>query len=727
MGNLNFKDRMEQESSRIQILEEVGGKGLMMPNATSTSGSRRYLQSSQLEQVEPLLYPEPPFFQTGMENQFGFYSSDFVQADDDYEVIAKIPKFTQIPDHHYFMIVKSLTTGEYKVYERVSYKYISESYGYLYNNIDIDKYKAGDKIKRGANIRKTRAYDECNNRADGVNFMTAHIACEHNKEDGIIFSKTAANRLSIPLVNKVTINFNTNDIPLNLYGDDNIYKCFPNIGEKVNGYLTAIRKEVKNESLFSQDYNRLKSTMISDETYTTNGQVFDVNVYCNNLDNLESIYYSQIKYYYDENIRFLNNLVSVLDPIIEQGGKLDYNLQKMHYNAKKILNNGQYLKDRPFSNVIVEIYTVEYKPLGTGDKITNRYGGKCVVSDVRDDELMPRIEETGEIIHVIYNPASPINRENTPTIAECSVNFISSRILQVMRSGIYSTEQCLNLYIKYLSIIYPTQAKAVSDYIANMTEPEQHKIFLDTILDNFIYISIPPFSKNITIDDLARLHKEFPFLKPYKIKVPLRDSNGNIRYVTARRKLYCGHQYIYRLKQYGEEKFSVTSLSSTNLKNENSKNQDKKSYKSPYSKTPIRFGDMETGNLMHLGVERVIVNLMINSVSPQARRLIQQLLTEDPFNIDIKLNSDCKNRSAEILNAYLLAMGLRINFIKRRKKKEPAFLIPPFTVGTLKQIEELKEPFKILEVAEKFDKEHFDMDMNRELEPAFLIDPFAFY
>ena len=79
---------------------------------------------------------------------------------------------------------------------------------------------------------------------------------------------------------------------------------------------------------------------------------------------------------------------------------------------------------------------------------------------------------------------------------------------------------------------------------------------------------------------------------------------------------------------------------------------------------------MEAEDELHLGAEEVIANLMIHSVSPRGRRLVEQFYTEDPFNIDIKLTDDCSNRSAEILNAYLMAMGLRINFIKRKRKKE---------------------------------------------------------
>ena len=94
----------------------------------------------------------------------------------------------------------------------------------------------------------------------------------------------------------------------------------------------------------------------------------------------------------------------------------------------------------------------------------------------------------------------------------------------------------------------------------------------------------------------------------------------------------------------------------------------KKDFRELYPNTPIRFGNMETNNMAHIGVEALIANMMIHSLSPQGRRLVEQMYTGDPFHIDIRLNSDAKNRSAEIANTYLKTIGRRLIFIKRKKK-----------------------------------------------------------
>lgn len=78
----------------------------------------------------------------------------------------------------------------------------------------------------------------------------------------------------------------------------------------------------------------------------------------------------------------------------------------------------------------------------------------------------------------------------------------------------------------------------------------------------------------------------------------------------------------------------------------------------------------------HIGVEALISNMMIHSLSPQGRRLVEQMYTGDPFHIDIKLDSDSKNRSAEIATTYLKAVGRRIRFIKKKKNIQKVTFSP---------------------------------------------------
>ena len=287
---------------------------------------------------------------------------------------------------------------------------------------------------------------------------------------------------------------------------------------------------------------------------------------------------------------------------------------------------------------------------------------------------MPLLDN-GERVEKISNQSTCINRENIGQLHEQSISFISMRILDRIKSGVnggLSYCEAFKLWYDFVHMVDVEQAEYALTYIDQNNESEC-KSFIDSVIeDDGIILSTQPFTSPINIDTIRQIYDKFPWIKPYNVMMPIANSNGDIRYVPARRPLIVGKVYNYRLKQYAEEKFSVTSLSATNLKNLNTRSKANKVYETKYTKTPIMFGFMESCDMAHLGMQYVVMNLMLYSNSPQARRLFEQLLTGDPFAVDIRLDKDSKNRNAEIINASFKTMGLRLVFEK--KLKEPRYL-----------------------------------------------------
>lgn len=703
MASLNLLNDIQKVN--IENTNLMLGKGLQMPFAASNSGSRKLMFGTQLEHRLPLLKPEVAYIQTGYEKQFGQYSSSYIQADTQYEVIGSVAKFSWIPKHHYYTFVLSRSTGELKVFERKEYKHITENYGYLFDNTKLDSLVPGEIIQKGTVIQKSMAFDEYDNRMDGCNMLTMYSACEETMEDAIIISESASKRLASPLVKKVNIIINDNDIPLNLYGDGSVYKIFPDIGEESkNSILCGLRREKKEESLFSQSYTRLRELSISDERYTVSGRVVDVDIYCNAPDNLGDLeHYKQLKLYYDETKRVSQEIVDILQPYIETGYKMDYDLQRLYSISNGVLNGKQYFSERAFSNIVLEITLIEEIPVLRGDKLSNRYGGKGITSVVKPDALMPRTQ-SGEVVDVILNMCGVYGRENAGQLFEITVSYICIKLLEYIHLNVLDVGQVVSLYLDLLKIVAPSMLGYTEEILSKMSDDE----CIDYIAgicssEKSMYLVIEPMTENMTIDKVAQLYETFSWIKPEKMLMPLKDSSGNLRYVPSRRPLVYGYQYIYRLKQYAEEKFSVTSLSATNIRNENSKSKSSNNYKALYSRTPIRFGDMETGNLIHLGAELVVQMLMLYSTSPHARRLTEEMLTGDPFNIDVKLDMESKNRNVEILNVYLKTMGLQLTFKKIPKKYEQPVLMDPMMF--FDDPHRLIEPLMKIHPEEKFDLE----------------------
>ena len=704
-GTLNLAHEIKKVEARIPAQEFTLGRALKQPFCNTNSGSRKIMQGIQMEQAVQIMNPEAPIVSTGYENQLGYMSSNFVVADNEYEVLAKVSKFSFKPNDYYWLILYDREHNVLTMIERTPYHHSTEFFGYLFDNEFLDDLVINDYVHKGQVIKKTISYDDANNRADGLNLTTMYIACEDVKEDPIVISESAAQRFACPLITKIEIKINDNDILLNRYGKDGTkeYKTFPDIGEAIESNIFCIvRREMKDEeSLFSQSWERLKQPMMNDKKYLCDdGIVVDINVFCNAPDKFEnSMYSQQLKRYHDERVRCARDFVKKVTPFLydENGNKRDikvsYELQKLFHNMAMVVEGTQYIQDKVFSNISMEVFIQHSKPLHRGDKITDRYGGKGVISRVRPDALMPHYLKDGRWhpVDVLYSMCTCINRLNDGQLFETSITYIGWQLIEYIKASVHDYNVAFALIHRYLWLLNPSQADALANLYRfdygrpdpmdpNYSHPPDSNdnqynrdIFIEQILhEGFIMVSIPPISSNMSIDKIRQIYAEFPFIKHYcPISVPVKDSNGNYRMIYSRRPVVIGYKYIFRLKQLAEEKFSAVSMASTNIRNENSKSKLAKTHNARYASTPVRvYGEMESSTISsHVGPEVFIEEFSLNSSSPEARRLNEELLIGDPFGFNIELKEDCISQSADIVQAFLKVLGEKLCFSKVKKFK----------------------------------------------------------
>ena len=675
---MGFVEEVNKSAEQLDSLEGMLGKGLNIPYNPTNSGARKIMNGTHQSHTLVLTRGEVPYIMTGFENRFGERSSSILKVDTDYEVVAKISKFSYAPNHHYFLIVRDLNKPELDIIERVSYNHRTEMYGYLHNNTIMDSYATpGMIIPKGEVIRRSTGFDQFGNKTNGRNINVMYEALDDNMEDSVVISDYCSKILSAPLIRNVSIIINENDIPLNLYGNDTMYKIFPDIGEDVkDGILMAYRREKREESIYTQSVARLQQIMMSDDKVSLKGKVIDIDIKCNNPDHIRSRSYNQqFLAYYNDRMRFNNELIAVVAPFIAQGYKLSYELLKRFTLANDEINGKKFIDKKAFSNIIIEFSVMENRVLGIGDKVADRYGGKGVVSKIIPQENMPKLPN-GQYIDMIKNSSTMYNRENAAQVFELELNYISMNILDLIRESKITAEDALDMIYKFLDIISPGEADYMRRYTARYDYNELIMFIESMLARTCIYISNLPVTECIDIDILAKLYDAFPWIEQCYLQVPMVNSNGQVRYVQTRRPIVAAPQYCIRLKQFAEEKFSATSLSSTNIMNENAKSKAAKNYKEPHSSTPIKFGQMESGDLDHMGSEIVALLLMLHSSSPHGRRLVEQIAVGDPYNVDVRLDTRAKSRSAEKLNARLKTMGYRLVFKKIKKVKKYAFLKP---------------------------------------------------
>ena len=648
-------------------MEKMIGVGLNMPCECENSAARKNMYSSQYQQHVCLVEPEVPYLMTSYENLFGQHSSSYVESDRNWRVFAKVEKFSNKPGHHYFLIVID-ENNNMDVIERVSYCHNTETYGFLYDNRYLDSLEIGSNIQKGRTIKKSTSFDNFDNYMSGKNLRVMYVADANTTEDAIQVSEFGSKALARTEFKVVTILINDNDIPLNLHGDANSYKFIPDIGEHVkNGILCGTRTEKNDESFFTQSAERLRVPMINDVTFKADGEVIDINIYCNKdiATSNNGIYEGQLAFYDSDYKRFCREIVSILKNYIDNSDYTkSYELSKLYSRCQDVVQGKQYYKDNIFSNIIVEVTLYKPAPLDVGDKVTSRYGGKGVISKVIADELMPRVHETNERIDLIWNIATCVNRLNPGQLFEMSLNFISANLAAAMMTPI-PTEDCIDLIYTFYDHLSHNYAYQFAEWISSCATDDEVEFTVANMLTedgDGLYLSLEPISEAVTFEKLMRLYGEYPWIKPVFLDVPIVGSRGQLRYVQSQKPCIVAKQYIYRMKQNAEEKHSATSLSATNVRNMNSKSKASKMYVRIHSNTPIRFGEMEGNIFKAMGAEIDAINMMIYSNSPVGRRDAKQMLTS--YKFDVQLSENAKSRSAEILNSILKAMGVKFEFTK---------------------------------------------------------------
>ena len=749
MDNFEFQEKLVREVTRVEDPNTIVGRGSMMPFNAANSGSRKLMNAVHVTHILEPFNPQSPYIMTGRENKFAQFSSAYQKAENDFQIVRKINKFSfNVKDKygiHYWLILYNKDKDEFDVIERKSYEYVSESYGYLYDNDFIDSLLPGDWIATGDIIKRSTSYDDAGNRADGQNVLTMYLSDEDTREDAIKISDELIDMFTSPEIKPVSFMINDNDIPLNLYGDREFYQSFPNIGEQVNGcILCAMRKEKKDQAIYNQSVGRLQEIMMSDEKLIAEGEVIDINIYCNDPSILERSHYNaQLKFYYEESIRVAREIVETVEPLIKSNRRLTPDLQKLYSIQRGILDGKQFVNDRgrAFTNTMVEIVVMKRNKVNSGDKFANRYGGKGCTSIIVPREEMPILPD-GRRVQMVLNTSGVPNRENAGQIFEVSINMRSNQLINYLRERKdMDVRSKFMMILDFLEIVSPKMYGAYktlldsltpncdfeddgddynNKYVHAITDCRLEELMEDILKSDCLYICVEPITETASLNTIDELNKRFPFMTQIKPLMPIYDSNNEIRFVESRKKMTVGYQYIYRMKQYASEKFSVTSLSSTNIKSLPTRNSLKKTFKTLHASTPICMGTMETFDLLHIGPEYVISNLLLNSLSPHGRRLAEELLTGNPYDIDLVLDEDCSNRSVEILNAYLMTMGLELRFIKKMKEVKCEMLCEPIVF-----YDTLEEGIRFLNTDEKPMEDYIEKLMsNREMH--ILFEPIIF-
>lgn len=647
--NIVTQQKMNYYNKKYYMSDHFLGNSLLTI-ANKLNSPRENMFNSHLSQFLVLLNPETPKVFTGYEKEIGKYSKSYYKTDKPMVVVDKISKFQHVPDLQYVLIVKD-SSGFYDVIHRKPSQQLTETYGYVNVNINIDSKKPESGIMPGELLYHSTSFDELMNYRYGINGNTIYMSIPEVTEDSIVISESFANKLQYCSIETVEVSINTNDILLNIYGDDEKYKVFPEVGESIVNNILAARRRIQFSSIIHDLKNdNLKHILFDDDdVFYCTGNIIDLDIYCNKkLEEIEKTdSNSQILYYITQQREYYKKIKTKLEKIIKHNpGNVSENIIHLYHRAEDLLGNKQVINNNTkFENIFAVFTILKIKTAKKGHKLTGRYGNKGVIGAVWKDEDMP-INEYGEKTDIILSPQGVFSRLNIGQWYEQELNFLADNVIRDIKN-INNPQEQISKIIEFISDINVDEGMSLSKYIASLN-PMQLAMFVQDIFTNGLFIHQPPFWKNVNFDHMKKLYKKYKYPN-YKM---------SIKGKPIRKSLIMGKTYILLLKQTPESKYSARSLGMISSLGHPSKSIKFKKKNIPISNTPIRVGEMEVMNLNMANDSELVAKFLAMYANSKVNRenLVKTILISDPYNVaDIPYIPDNINR--KILNSYLKSIG----------------------------------------------------------------------
>lgn len=459
-------DKMFNVSDNLKIKEEWVGFHSLNPFIAYTSSARAYMMSSHISQTLVLEDGDESIIQSGLEKQFGknTFSKKFLN---DSRIIKVIPRYRGISSTsvtskvEYLVIFENLETGEVDYLDLPPFHALHKDYGFRYrpNEEAMKDLFPGNVIRAGTVLQDSPAVTKNNGYKYGVNANMALMNIPETAEDGVVISKSLAEKLRFRMIETRVVEFGTNSFPLNMYGDENNYKPFPEIGDTINeeSVLMVLREyderlsagltSVKDVMDFNPIFDKAIYVKSSGKEYDIkgnkeiSGRVIDIKVYKSpkfKKDTYTGVadcvdkYVNALKQYYGDILEVYNELMKDHYTKFKNNDlKLSNKFHRLIVEALSVNNPDNHKISYSNRNEQLDLYrmvfTIEYLvPINIGYKISDKAGSKGVVVDIWDDIYMP-IDKDGNRADIIMDGGSVVSRMNVSRMYEHYFNAISRK------------------------------------------------------------------------------------------------------------------------------------------------------------------------------------------------------------------------------------------------------------------------------------------------------------
>lgn len=663
---------------RRDLLSTMG----LNPFVGHNSSPRAQMYASHLGQKLVIKNPSRKRIKTGMEYEFGKYTFS-VKTDTDINVIKTIERYRKTLDRDSIrenpetvVIYEEKDTNRIGIINLKNHQSYHQHFGFEYKETPaIAKLYRGADIPAGTILQDSPAVAPDGDYMYGRELNMAFMSHPSVSEDGIMICEDVLDHFKFKTYETRVVEWGNKKFPLNLYGNHEEYKPFPDIGEYVrdDNLLMVTRTYEENLSPVEMSiHDVMIPDFIGDKCVYANGgggKIIDIKVYtCDStLFEKYSNMDTQVQKYLQATKRFHQSIVHEwerlkkergnnlqLTPrfqrqIVESLAYIDYETPNRNQDGKSNPKISKEYRKSPIDHYRVE-FTIEYetKP-SKGFKFTDEFGGKGVIVHIGKPEEFP-VDADGNRADIIMDPYATVNRMNAGRIYELYINSASRDIVKNIRTqlGLNPNEPVAHSDVISENLFYSERAKFDSLYnwllgYYAIVSPKMHQWLgievndeekikhFASVLKEGIYLYCPPDNQVDYPSVIKQLEQHY---KPCYGPVTYTGYSGNK--VTTKEPVRIGGVYIMLLEKTGDDWAAVSSgkLQHFGILSQLTRSD---KYSSPTRNQPVRaWGESEGRIIASYAGRRAIAELIDRNNNPQTHKeIVHNILSADkPTNID---------------------------------------------------------------------------------------------
>lgn len=614
---------------------------------------------------------------SGVEREFGKHTFS-IKIPTDASIVKVIEKYPQTigvdsikENPRSIIIYQDVYTKEYGIVDLQRFHCEHQHFGFRYKQTEnLNRVFAGSTIGKDTILADSPSIDEYGNYRYGVEAEVAFMSVPAIIEDGVVVRRGFLPKMAAKGFENRVASWGKNRYPLNLYGDENNYKPFPDIGDRIrpDGLLFALRSydemlapvEMTPKALMEPDY--IYDKLIYAEP---NARIIDITIRHDSRANVKPTpvgMTGQTEKYHRASCAFYQSLMNEYHKLKanrKEALRITPQFQALLVEAQAALGDPGNTKSpgkitymyrrNPLDDYRVEV-TYEYDVIPTiGFKITGCHGDKGVICDIWDDEDMP-VDEFGNRADFIMDGDSTIKRMNLGRMYEQYYNATSrdiskqvremlgidpngnirDQIRTIVAQGKHTAviEKAFEYLLGYYKIVSPKMYDLVVKRSAMPGGITEHVM---EIVKDGVYLWVPTDNPAESVEIVQQLRKQYPIhIGP----VTYRGRSGNV--VTTASPVLIGSIYVMLLEKTGVD-WSGTSSSKLQHFGIPAKLTAADKYSAPGRQQPVRiFGESE----VRLGCAVVggdtIAEVLDQTLNPAAHKHIvgKILQAEKPTAID---------------------------------------------------------------------------------------------